>query len=66
MTTTMHRFLVDENGRRIAVPVEIEEYERLLEASAELEAVQAYDAAKAAGNEFIPLELALAEIDWER
>ncbi|MGE0545187.1 MAG: hypothetical protein AB7R89_33935 [Dehalococcoidia bacterium] len=63
MITSAHQFVVDENGKRIAVLLEIAEYERLPE---ELDAVRAYDAAKAAGDEFIPLEQALAEIDQER
>jgi hypothetical protein len=66
MTTSEHRFVVDENGRRIAVLLEMAEYERLLEELEELDAVRAYDAAKAAGDDFIPLEQVLAEIDRER
>jgi hypothetical protein len=45
------------------VVLEIQEYERLLEALEELEAIQAYDAAKAGSDEVVTLEEAIAEIE---
>ncbi|HEX2276767.1 MAG TPA: hypothetical protein VHN13_06500 [Candidatus Tectomicrobia bacterium] len=60
------RFIVDENGRRIGVLLDIEDYQRLLEELEELEAIRAYDAAKASGDEVLPLEQALAEIEKDR
>ena len=60
------RFIVDENGKRIGVLLDIEDYHRLLEALEELEAIRAYDAAKASGDEVLPLEQALAEIEKDR
>ncbi len=66
MATRPQRYVVDEGGNRIAVLLDIAEYERLLEEIDELEATHAYDTAKAAGDEFIPLDQALAEIDEER
>ncbi len=66
MTARTERYLVDEHGNRIAVLLDIGEYERLLEELEELDAIRAYDEAKASGDEFIPLEQALAEIDQER
>jgi hypothetical protein len=57
---------VDENGQRIGVLLDIEDYQRLLEELEELEAIRAYDAAKSSGDEVLPLEQALAEIEKDR
>ena len=47
MTVANERFLVNEAGERIAVLIDLVEYERLLEALEELESIRAYDSAKA-------------------
>jgi hypothetical protein len=57
------RFLVDEQGRRVAVVLDVTEYERLLAQAEELEAIRAYDDAKAAGDVAVPLEDALRQIE---
>ena len=57
---------MDESGQRIGVLLDIEDYQRLLEELEELEAIRAYDAAKASGDEVLPLEQALAEIEKDR
>lgn len=57
------RFVTDSAGRRTAVLLDMEEYEKLLQELEELESLKAYDAAKSSGDEVIPLEQALAEID---
>ena len=59
MITLKERFIVDENGQRVGVLLDIEDYRRLLEEVEELEAIRAYDAAKASGDEAVPLEQAL-------
>ena len=63
MIPLKERFIVDENGQRVGVLLDIEDYRRLLEDVEELEAIRAYDAAKASGDEAVPLEQALAEIE---
>jgi len=63
---TRKRYVVDEDGARVSVLLDIEEYQRLLEALEELESIRAYDAAKASGDEVIPFEQALAEIERGR
>jgi PHD/YefM family antitoxin component YafN of YafNO toxin-antitoxin module len=63
MMTLKERFIVDENGQRVGVLLDREDYRRLLEDVEELEAIRAYDAAKASGDETVPLEQALAEIE---
>ena len=53
MITLKERFIVDENGQRVGVLLDIEDYRQLLEALEELEAIRAYDAAKASGDEAV-------------
>ena len=57
------RFVTDSAGRRTAVLLNMEEYEKLLQELEELESLKACDAAKSSGDEVIPLEQALAEIE---
>jgi hypothetical protein len=66
MLQPKERFSVDEHGQHIGVLLDIEDYQRLLEELEELEAIRAYDAAKASGDEVLPLEQALAEIEKDR
>ncbi len=57
------RYLVDDDGKQVAVLVDIEQYRALLESAEELDEIRAYDAAKASGDESIPFEQAVAEIE---
>ena len=57
------RFVTDSAGRRTGVLLDMEDYEKLLQELEELESLKAYDAAKASGDEAIPLDQALAEIE---
>jgi len=66
MQTIRERYLVDENDNRIAVLLNIEDYQLILEEIEELEAIRSYDEAKASGEKGIPFEEALAEIEQER
>lgn len=60
------RYLTDDSGDRIGVMLEIAEYDALLEKIEDLEAALEYDRAKAAGEQPVPLERALEEIERER
>jgi PHD/YefM family antitoxin component YafN of YafNO toxin-antitoxin module len=60
------QFVVDDRGQTRAVILDIEQYEKLLEEAEELEAIRAYDAAKAATDEAIPFEQAVTEIERSR
>ena len=60
------RFLVNEKGRKEGVVLDIELYEKILEDLEELESIRAYDAAKASGDELIPFEKAVKEIERAR
>ena len=66
MAVPKHRFVVDDTGEKKAVILDIAEYRKLLEESEELEAIRAYDAAKAAADEAVPFEQAVEEIERDR
>lgn len=66
MRKNRERFIVDEDGKRIAVIVDLTEYEALLEAQEELDSIRAYDEAKASGDESVPFETAVSEIERGR
>ncbi|CUU03353.1 Antitoxin Phd_YefM, type II toxin-antitoxin system [Armatimonadetes bacterium GBS] len=56
MQELQERYVVDAEGNPVAVLLDIKVYQQLLEALEELEAIQAYDEAKASGEQPIPLE----------
>jgi len=66
MTQLKEKFLVDDHGEKIAVVLGISEYEKLLDELDELDAIKAYDAAKASGEDSIPFEDAFTEIEKNR
>jgi hypothetical protein len=66
MQKLAEQYVVDVQGNRVSVLLSMEEYRALLDAAEELEAIKAYDAAKAADDEVIPFEQAIAEIERDR
>jgi hypothetical protein len=60
------QFVTDENGVRVAVMLDIKEYEELLEDLEDLQAVREYEEEKASGEKPIPLAQALDEIRRNR
>lgn len=66
MTAVNVKYVVDENGERVSVLLDWEGYRCLLEELEELESVRAYDAAKASGDEVIPFEEAVEEVQNNR
>jgi hypothetical protein len=60
------RHVVDDQGKRISVVLDIADYQELLDELDELEAIRAYDATKASGDQEVPLEQAIAEIESDR
>lgn len=66
MKPSEEKFVVDEKGGRIGVILSIEDYRKMLEELEELESIRAYDKAKASGEEAIPFEQAIKEIEKER
>lgn len=59
------RYVTDSAGKRVAVILDLEQYEQLLDAAEELEDLRAYDEAKASGEESIPFEQAVREIEQQ-
>ena len=57
------KFVTDGTGKRVAVQIDIEEYERMLEMIEDLDDVRAAEEAKALNDEAIPLRQAIAEIE---
>ncbi len=57
------RFVVDETGHRVAVLIDIDEYQKVLEALEELDSIHAYDEAKASNDEIISFDQAVNEIE---
>ena len=64
--TGREKFIVDEKGQRVGVVLDIAEYQKLLDQLEELADVRAFDEAKASGEEAIPLDQALREIERKR
>lgn len=60
------RYVVDETGNRVAVLIDIEEYQKVLEALEELESINAYDEAKASDDKVVPFDQAIQEIESQR
>jgi hypothetical protein len=58
MVTFKEHYVVDAEGNRVGVFLNIADYRKLLEELEELESIRAYDAAKASGDEAIPFESA--------
>lgn len=66
MARTKEKFVVNSRGKRVSVLVDIEEYQAMLRDLEELESIRAYDQAKESGDEAIPFEQAISEIEERR
>jgi len=66
MNTAEERYIIDEKGNRTGVILSMEYYKKVLQDLEELDCIRAYDAAKASGDEIIPFQQAIAEIEAER
>jgi len=66
MIALNERFLVDADGTRVGVLLDMQTYKQLLEALEEFDDILAYDAAKSSNETPMPLEQAIAEIERER
>ena len=59
-------FVTNNKGKRISAIIPIKKYEQLLLEAEELEDIKAYDKAMSRKQEFVPLEVALKEIETTR
>jgi len=66
MISTKEQFVIDENGNRTAVLVDVKRYGEFLEALEELNSIRAFDVAKSSGDEPIPFLQAVEEIEKNR
>ena len=66
MAEFKENYVVDDKGNHIGVLLDIKEYNKLLEELEELDALRAYDSAKRSGDEAIPFEQAIDEIEKDR
>jgi hypothetical protein len=60
---SQENFVIDTNGRKIAVQIPIKTYKKLVADSEELEEIKEYRKAKARKGDAIPFEQAFKEID---
>ena len=63
MLTLKERYVVDDQGNRVGVVLDISDYQKLLAEIEELEALRAYDAAKSSADQTLPFEQAITEIE---
>lgn len=57
------QYLTDANGTRTGVLISLEDYQAMLADLEELETLRAYDQAKAADDEAMPFDEAIADIE---
>ena len=57
------KYVVDGKGERIGVLLDLDDYRKILGVLEEPGSIRAYDKAKASGDEAIPFEKAIEEID---
>ncbi len=60
------KYVVDEKGKAVSVLLDIKAYRKLMAELEELEAICAFDAAKASGDNVVPFEQAVQEIEKSR
>ena len=63
MPTFKEQIVTDQAGKPIGVFFDMNEYERLMIELEELESIRAFDAAKSSGDDAIPFDQAIAEIE---
>jgi len=66
MTPKIKRFIKDSKGRKVSVVLPIEDFRKIEKELEELESIRAYDAAKASGDEPVPFQRAVSEIERGR
>jgi PHD/YefM family antitoxin component YafN of YafNO toxin-antitoxin module len=66
MLDLKERYVVDDQGNRVAVFLDIADFNRLLEELEELESIRAFDLAKSSKEPPIPFEQAVANLERNR
>ena len=60
------QYITDTKGRKVSVILPMRDYNKMIEELEELADIRAYDEAKANGEESIPFEQAIREIEAKR
>lgn len=60
------RYVVDNDGKRISVMLDISDYKKLLEELEELECIRVYDSAKSSDDQAVPFEQVVSEVEKNR
>lgn len=66
MVRLNENFVVDKEGHKIGVFLDIESYRKLLEELEELDEIRAYDTAKASRDSALPFDQAVTKIEQGR
>jgi len=66
MRALKEKYVTDQDGSRVAVMLDVTEYEEILTELEELDSIRAYDSAKACHEPAVPFEQAVAEIEKDR
>jgi hypothetical protein len=66
MLKVKEKYIVDGNGRKKSVILDIKDYELLCEEREELAAIRTYDTVKSLNDEIIPFEQAVKELEKKR
>ncbi len=66
MTPRIKRFIKDSKGRKTGVVLSIEDFREIQKELEELDSIRTYDAAKASGDELVPFQRAVSEIERSR
>ena len=66
MVTIQEQYLTDREGKRVGVVLDLEQFQRIIEELEELEDIRAYDAAMTSGDEVVPFDEAITEIEQTR
>lgn len=60
------RYLTDDSGKRVAVVLDIDEYNKLIAELEELDDIRSFDEAQALKEKPIPIEQAIKDIERRR
>lgn len=66
MIPLKENFIVDNDGKKVGVLLDMDTYQKIIDALEELDEIHAYDSAKAMNDEIIPFDQAIKEIENER
>ena len=66
MIKIKEQYLTDRKGKQVGVFLDIRQYRRLLEQAEELDAIRAYDAAKASKEKPVAFERVVQELEQAR